>query len=266
MKKFLFGLAPLLAVAASGLGVLASSASASAPCTVNVLCNGSNAALRDDAVVPPTGGQYGSSALAVNTHGPLRLTALGSFNENPTGYAFFGIKLHSDPATSTAHCEKATGWVLFVDIQNAKKNGGGFSPVYDNTSPAPGNGPWPFNVKSDNTGCLAAERGVVTIEKVALFFPNLATGNITVTGNLKAKWVQPGSTSTCPAGGIGLKEKQTETKINGVAVETEITGGAAGEGFICFVSANNNLWPETAPTWSPFKDEAGSATPGIWKD
>jgi hypothetical protein len=262
MKKFLIGLAPALLVAAFAL---APSGASAAACATKVLCNGSNAALRDDAVTPPAGGGYGSSALATDTNGPLRLSALGSFNENPTGYAFFGVKLDKDPNTSTTACEKATGWVTFVDIQNAKNNTGAFSPVYDNTSPG-FNAAWPFKVNSDNTGCAVAERGVVTIENVALFFPNLATGNVTVTGTMKGKYVQPGATSKCQAGGVELNKAQMMT-VNGVNLEVEISNGAAKEaGFVCFVSANNNLFPEAAPKWEKFKDEAGSATPGLWKD
>jgi len=260
MKKFFISLAPALLVTAFALGIGASLASAAPPCTTNVLCNGSNAKLRDDAVAPPAGGGYGASALAINTKGPLRLSALGTFNENPTGYAFFGIKFVEDPVTSPTVCEKAKGLVTFVDIQDARNNTGAFSPVYDNTERA-----WPFIVNSDNTGCPVVERGVVTIEHVALFFPNLQAGNLAITGTIRGKYVQPSSDS-CPAGGIELNKAQI-LAINGGNMEVEISNGASkGPAFICFVSSNNNLFPERAPTWSPFRDEAGSPTPGIWKD
>jgi hypothetical protein len=255
MRKFLISLAPAAVVAAFAL---APSAASAAACTTNVLCNNSNEALRDDAVTPPTGGGYGTSALAVNTAGTLRFCAtllgLKKCNENPTGYAFFGVKLHSNPATSATKCEEATGWVTFVDVQNATTSGAK-SPVYDNTSPG-SNGAWPISVKSDNTGCPLAERGKVTIEKSALYFPELL--GVNATGTFTGKWVQPGE---CAGGSGGVK---LEVKQPGVTLSTgekpEVDNGPKAENaFICFVSANNYLYPEKAPAWTPLVGN-------VWKD
>lgn len=260
-RKLLTGLVAVLAVAALGVG--ASSAGAAA-CTVNVLCNGSNEALRDDFTEPPETDfpGFGANIFGVNTAGPLRLSALGVFNENPVNDGLFGLNIDRNPLTSTTKCEHARGYVEFVDIQNAKNNVPEASPVYSDTAPGQ-NEAWPFSILSNH---CATNPGQVIIERVDLFFPKLATKNITVSGTILGKYVQPGTTSKCPGGGIELTEAQKLLLFNGASAESKITGGAEGKAFICFVSSNNNLYPETGPKWEKFKDEKGSAEPGIWKD
>jgi hypothetical protein len=254
MRKFLISLAPAAVVAAFAL---APSAASAAACTKNVLCNNTNEALRDDAVAPPTGGGYGTSGLAVNTAGTLRFCAtllgLKKCNENPTGYAFFGVKLHGNPATSATKCEEATGWVTFVDVQNAV-TGTTKSPVYDNTSPG-SNGAWPISVKSDSTAC-GANAGKVTIEKSALYFPELL--GVNATGTFTGKWVQPGECAG-GSGGVKLDTLQPGVKLS-PGENPEVDNGTTGKNaFICFVSANNYLYPEKAPTWTPLVGN-------VWKD
>ncbi len=253
-SRFLITLAPALLVAMFALGAVASSASAAA-CTGFVLCNNSNEKLRDDFTEPPegvSGGSFGTSALAVNTAGKLRFCATvisKVCNENPAGYAFFGVKLHSDPPTVAAGTEckeglgEAEGWVTFVDIQNATPGA-----AYDDTSPGD-NGPWPIGVRSDN---CKVKPGVVRIEHAALLFAGL--GNATATGTFTGTWVQPGS---CPGGSGGVK---LDIKQPGITLkEAEVDNGAGANAFICFVSSNNYLFPTAAPTWAPF-------TGNIWKD
>jgi hypothetical protein len=259
-RKLLISLVPaVLAVAALGVG--ASSASAAA-CTVNVLCNNSNEKLRDDLTEPPegiSGGGYGTSALAVNTAGSLRLcmtiAGLKTCNESPTGYVFFGVKLHSNPLTVAAGttCKaglgEAKGWVTFVDWMHYTP-----SAVYDNTSPGY-NGAWPIGVRSDK--CSAATNpGKVTIERAALFFPALA--NLVATGTFTGKWVQPGE---CPggSGGVKLDVKQEGIKLSAGEKPELDNGTAHTNAFICFVASSNYLYPNAAPTWAPF-------TGNIWKD
>lgn len=242
-KKFLLSLAPALLVAAMALGVGVSSVSAAA-CTVNVLCNNANEKLRDG-VPEPT--EYGTSALAVNTAGKLRLCAtvsgLKACNENPKGYAFFGVKLVKNPPTG--NCEEALGNVNFVDIQNAS-TGGLASPAFDKI-------PWPLKLRSDK---CTTNPGGVTIENVWLYFP--AFHELKATGTITGKWVQPGS---CPggSGGIELAVVQTGLALS-IGSSPEIDNGTTGKNaFVCFVSSNNYLYPTTAPTWEPF-------TGNIWKD
>jgi hypothetical protein len=218
------------------------------PCTEFVLCSGKNEKLRDNSTTPPTGGEFGTEALAVNTAGSLRLTAkiagLAAHNENPKGYAFFGIKLGKNPAS--ANCNIAEGSVTFADLQDAT-TGGAESPVF------PNNVVWPIKVRSDK---CTTEPGVVTIESVGLFFPNFH--ELKATGTFTGKWVQPGA---CPggSGGIELNVKQTGVALS-TGTEPEIDNGTTGKpAFICFVSAENYLYPTTAPTWTPL-------TGAIWKD
>lgn len=276
-QKILISLAPALLVAALVAGVGAPSAGAAA-CTEFVLCNNSNEKLRDDFTEPPAEtegepepgvkgkvkGGFGTSGLAVNTAGKLRFSAellgLRATNENPKGYAFFGVKLDSNESTSTTACHKASGWVEFVDVQDASP-----SAVYSGEAPfkpaAPargGLGPWRISANSDNTGCPEAERGKVTVSNVSLFFPGL-TGAPTAVGSFTGKWVQPGS---CPggSGGVKLDVKQPGITLSNGATKPELDNGTANtNAFVCFVSANNYLFPTTAPTWEPF-------TGNVWKD
>jgi len=293
-KKFLISLAPLLAVAAFALVPSAALAVVSKPCLTNVLCSGNEGKepLRDDFAEPPastTGsfgtvkGGFGTSALAVNTAGPLRLLAkLGTVtvaNKNPAGYAFFGVKLDKNSVTSTTKCETATGYVTFVDIQDAttlnEKGEEVSSPVYSGEGPfSPtlptgargGLGPWLLKINSDNTGCSEAERGKVTISNVSLYFPTLS--GLVATGQFVGQYVQPtgGTVAPCPAGGVELAISQPGISLT-LGTTPELDNGTTGKkAFICFVSSNNYLFPKTAPTWAPFSDFTKSEKPGIWKD
>jgi hypothetical protein len=272
-RKYLFGLLPILAVLASAMAPSAFALKPSKPCTKNILCTGNEGTegLRDDFTEPPegvSGGSLGSSILGSNTAGPLRLTIGANFNENPQGYAFFGVKLHSNPETSTTVCREVEGWVTFVDIQRASGEYEATpvtnSPVFDDTSPGD-NGPWPIGIHSNQTIC-GAKAGKVTIEHVALYLP---VPKKLITGTLIGVYVQPSTPAKptkCPAGGIALEENQNVT-INGKSGEAvKIQAGASGVAVICFVSSNNWVFPKTAPTWSPFMDFTESETPGIWKD
>jgi hypothetical protein len=246
-KKILIGLAPLLAAAAMGVGA---SSAAAAACTANVLCNNTNEALRDDAVEPKG---YGMDGLAVNTAGPLRFCAtfvIKTCNENATGYAFFGLKLDKDPAAENG--KEATGWVEFADVQHATP-----SAVFSGTAPEPaGFGPWPIKVRSDKS---TENPGKVTIEKAHLLFPTLGPGGTAVTaiGTFTGKWVQPGE---CAGGSGGVKLDIAQPGITvTTATKPELDNGKGEAAFICFVSANNYLFPEKAPAWTPL-------TGNIWKD
>lgn len=241
-----------LGVTAGALGVGASVATGAA-CTTNVLCNNENVALRDNAVTPPTGGEYGTGGLAANTAGALRFSALVGgvrvFDESPRGYSFIGIKLGKNPLTSKTVCEKATAGVDFSDFQNGK-TAGVSSPIFDN------NLIWALSINSDNEGCAAGARGLVTIEKVGLYFPGL-TGAL-ITGTVTGHWVQPGECSG-GSGGVKLEVKQAGLTVTGGS-SPEIDNGTAGNSaLICFVSANNYVYPQTAPLWTPL-------TGNIWKD
>jgi hypothetical protein len=272
MKKFLISLVPALVAAAFAL---VPSTAASAVCTTNVLCDGSNNPLRDNGAAPPTGGKYGSSALVVNTAGTLRFTAkvakLPVRNQSPAGYVFFGVKHVRNPVLPVGKvqeekCEEklgkpaeAEGLVTFVDVQKATLSANGkSSPVYDNTST-----PWPVKVRSDH---CEKEPGVVKVEGVGLYFPEL--GGEVATGTFTGKYVQPALAGKCPGGGVELDVKQPLVVLAVAEAKTaELDNGTVGKNaFVCFVSSNNYLFPKTAPVWEPFEDSAGSAVPGTWKD
>ena len=105
----------------------------------------------------------------------------------------------------------------------------------------------------------------MTISNVSLFFPTLG---LVATGTITGKYVQPtgGTTAPCPSGGVELAVKQPGIKLS-VGEEPEIDNGTTGKNtFICAVSANNWVFPKTAPTWAPFSDFTASEKPGIWKD
>lgn len=251
--KALAALAPVLLLAA--LALLPSSAfAAEEPCTNNVLCDNAGTALRDDFNAPKG---FGTDMLATNTQATLRLVALAGetpvfSNSNPANYAYFGLELLSNPATSTEVCNDAEGWVTFADIQNATP-----SPVYAGISPTRF-GPWPFTVKSDNTGCPEAERGRVTIEDTHLFF---SAAEATASGTFVGSYEQPGA--NCEGGGVKLDVAQPGITVEagGEKFAARVDNGAEvpSNAFICFVSANNSLFPTTAPTWEPL-------TGAIWKD
>jgi hypothetical protein len=208
---------------------------------VNVLtaAGGSEAgALRDDLATPPTNGQYGTNALLQNTKATLALTSGGVVvNKNPRWESFVGLALHSNPVTSTTTCVSAGGYVEFADFQNATNTVPESSPVYANTLLDP----WRVLINSASApGCAAAAQRVVTIRNVELWFPKLL-GGLEVTGTITGKYAQPGA--NCSAGGVELDLAQGGL----VPAGSGISDGAGGNAFLCFVSANNYVFP-TTPT------------------
>lgn len=266
MKKFLFGLAPLLAVAA--FAVVPSAASAVA-CESQVLCNASGINLRDDLNEPPAGGNFGTDALAVNTQGPLRLCeavgCAGVTNKNPVNDAFFGIKLHENRAfpktkeqeeeckEAAGRAAEAFGWVEWADFQNATNSSGTSSSVFAGTSPG-SNGPWSLSVRSNK---CTTKPGRVSIDRFAVYL-TVPKWWVTTpsTGEIEGKYIQPGS--VCAGGGVELNLEQ-KLEINDELKTVQIDNGSGAKAILCFVSAGNYLYPTTAPTWGPF-------TGAIWKD
>lgn len=236
------------------LGVFASTASAVTHCSKNVLCgNKAEESLRDD-LASATG--YGSSMVAVNTAGAIRLTGFLSGKGRsqlvkvPSGYAYIGIDLHENQETSTTACHKATGWVTFANLSNTE---GYYEKELVLTNTSPGyNGAWPVSINSSNTGCTIENRGKVTIEAVALNELVLGALSYTYTGTLTGRFVQPGSCSG-GSGGIELAASQPGITSSEKSVEKiEIDNGTSGSpAYLCFVAANNYLYPEKAPSWTP---------------
>ena len=258
------GLGFLLALAAMVAMVVSASGASAAVCTTNVLCSGAGATtkIRDDA--DATAG-YGADVLASNTASTLRLLGkkegtIAAENKNPAGYAYFGLKVSKNELTSTTACHVASGSVTFADIQKSEP-----SPVYGGYSPA-GFGAWPFTINSDNTGCEAAKRGLVSISNVHLFLSALGGGlTATAVGTFTGNYLQPeegGKATECTGGGIKLAIEQpgvTITISNGTVLTGAIDNGAGARAVLCFVSSNNVLFPTTAPAWTP-------RTGSIWKD
>lgn len=254
-----------------GMMAFASSASA-APCTTNILCNGSNQPLRDDNVgnAGAETTNYGADGLASNTEGKLRLSATVPAteppqkvsNENDANYAYFGVELENNPATSEAECRSATGHVTFADVQNATP-----SAVYAGISPG-GFGPWPITVVSNDPVC-GGFAGLVVASNVHLLFPGL--GDTTAVGNFLGTYRQPSEVAgECEAGGmeLAIAQPQVTVTIGGkggtVLEKPEIDNGNNNQNaFLCFVSANNDLFPSVAPVWS---DEENPLEGAIWKD
>jgi len=289
MKKFLFGLAPLLALAA--FAMVPSAASALVQCDVLTSAVGLNPGiechnppgvtnpqnLRDFFTVVE---EFGTDGLAVNTAGPVRFSATIKStkevitNESPAGYALFGVKLIKNPpapvtAEEKTKCEvpykekgkavtvkaEAIGTVPWLDIQNGKP-----SAVFNDSKV------WELSVRSD----LCKEKGgEVRVENVALLFETLGTGSTSVTaaGKFVGKYSEPSSLK-CPGGGVELEIAQPGITTSPLVTEKpEIDDGEANKpAFICFVSSNNYLFPKTAPTWAPFTNSAGTKEPGIWKN
>jgi hypothetical protein len=261
--KALLALAPALVIA--GFALPSAAMAEAEPCTNNILCDNAGNALRDDLAEPPLSGNYGADIMAVNTEGPLRLLGekegkVVAANSNPKGYAFFGVELESNPTTGScaAGHRFAKGHVTFADIQNAELTEPvevPSSPVYSGISPG-GFGPWEVEIASDSCAGGAGEpaAGEVVVHNVHLFFPVLGA---TATGTFLGTYVQPGA--GCEGGGIKLDVEQPEVTVTG-AETAEVDNGEAGKNaFLCFVSSNNVLYPETAPTWSPLHG-------AIWKD
>jgi hypothetical protein len=195
--------------------------------------------LRDDLTTPPTNAQYGADLLAQNTAAPLQLFKGGAaeegLNKNGRWAAFVGIKLHSNPMA--VNCSTATGYVEFADFQKAVTVPGGLnSPVYADTLIAP----WRVDINSNS--CEAAKNpNKVTVTGVGLYFP-LLLGGQEVRGTITGKYEPPGG--NCSAGGVNLDLQQPGLLANGAAIGAGINNGTAGvHAFLCFVSANNDVYP-----------------------
>jgi len=230
----------------------AATASAVTPCSQKVLCgNTATESLRDDLASPNTG--YGSSILAVNTAGAIRILAFehgkqfnSLFGRVPTGYAYLGIDLHENQETSKTACHKATGWVTFADFSHTEKKEWA-KELFTNTSPGYA-GAWPISINSSNEGCTGENKGKVTIEGVAIG-DNFGLGVEPFTGTLTGHFVQAGS---CPggSGGIELAVRQPGMTAPETFEKVEIDNGEAPVD-LCFVAANNYLYPTSAPSWTP---------------
>ncbi len=284
-KKCLISVAPLLAIVGFALAPSAATAGAGEPCNKFVLCPSTNneEKLRDDVNEGPTGGGFGADALVVNTQRPLRLCreftagtgCTGPSNKNPVNDAFFGIKTYENrPAPVTTrereeckeaagHETAAIGWVQWGDPQDSTSTGTSANPMYVGTSPGD-NGPWTIRLRSD---LCTVNPGLVTISKVAVYFPVIGWWVTTPsTGEIVGKYIQPSTTANpteCKGGGVELNIEQS-LEVNDVLLARTFDNGTTGvaqadKAIFCTVSANNYLYPTTAPSWGPF-------TGAIWKD
>jgi hypothetical protein len=216
--------------------------------------------LRDDLNVtsgtnPPTNGQFGTTVLAQNTKGPVALTT-GSpatvVNKSPEFDDFVGLQLHSNPATSTTVCNAAGGYVEFADFENSTlQSGTTNSPTYVNTLLDP----FRVLINSASSPCTAVgtggekEQRLVTIRNVEFYLP---VAGVEVFGTLTGKYVQPGTGSKCPAGGVELALSQPGL----VPANSGLDNGTVGEpAFLCFVSANNYVYPTTGKELGPTTGE-----------
>jgi hypothetical protein len=198
----------------------------------------------DGTETTPVSTNFPTDVLATNTDGAVRWSiTIGGVpfnNSSPAGYAFLGLKAEHDAVSSTTECRAATGPIPWVGILHSSP-----SAVFD------GNTAWTFAIDSDSTACAAENRGKVTIRNVGLLFETLGAGKapIVATGTLTGVYEQPGA--NCPAGGVKLNTSQpgitTEPANEGVEVDNGVKGKNA---YVCFVSANNYLFPNTAPTWN----------------
>jgi len=258
MKKFLFGFAPLLAMAAFTLAP----PTASAGCRV-LIANGAKllagCANPPGAVEPqnlrenndglatnPQSTNYGTDGLLVNTVGAIRFNAKVSgtafHNTVPQGYAFFGVKLFTNPEAATGVCREAQGTVPWVDIQHTNN-----SAVFNSAL-----GSWNFKIRSEQ--CSTAANKVV-IRNAALDFEALVGGEpLIATGTFTGTYSDPSTLAgKCKAGGIEIDEAQTGITTEPAAEAGSITvdnGAAGARALVCFVSANNYLFPSTEPTWA----------------
>jgi hypothetical protein len=270
--RALLSLAPILAVAAFAL--MPAVASATVACRVltygtssqgqKTTCNNppkvtipQNLRESDDgAGTSPVSTNFPTEGLAVNSKGVLRLTSKlsGIEEEGSTiakGYAFFGVKLESDPVSSATECKAATGTIPWVDIQNSSSLEGSSSPVFDGISS------WKLSIQSDNG--IGTCFGQVTISNVSLLFDNEYHLTVAVTGSLSGVYEQPGA--NCPAGGIKFNTSQSGLSSKPEMEDFELNSGEKGRNaYICFVAANNYLYPSSAPAW------ALTQGTGIWKD
>lgn len=288
MKKFLFGLAPLLAVAM--FAVVPSSALAhhrdghrDGPCRVLVSWNALPAAgkcaeppgvsaaeaqnLRDNsdgAGTTPLSTNFGTDGLLVNTKSEVKFVAtiakVALTNTLVKGYGLFGVKLYVNPENNLEKCRAATGAVPWVDLQNTSP-----SAVFNSFSA------WSFTINSDAENAkkekvCGTKAGVVTIRNVSLLFEQLGAGKAPViaSGTFVGKYSQP-EKEKCPAGGVEIEPEQPGITTEPVVEKLEINNGVAGKGpLFCFVSANNYLFPAKEPKWEEFIN-INKHESGIWK-
>lgn len=284
MKKFLIGLAPLLALVVFALApsaALAHKHSTDGPC--RVLASNTKEPAKEGCAEPPGVSKveaqnlreeedgaatnpislnFVTSGLLVNTKSKIRFGAtIGGvklFNESPLGYTFFGVDLMSNPTNSLAKCVAATGTVPWIDIQNGKP-----SAVFNVGTAAS------FYVMSDNKKCEEQKvAGVVCVREITLLFEQLgaAKAPVIASGTFCGKYSQPNA-EKCPGGGIELNNEQPGVTTEPASTPPVVVdNGEEGKpALLCFVSANNYLFPKTAPTWAPFTDINGDLNIGIWK-
>lgn len=245
----------LLAACAAVGCMLALGASSAMALNVLTAAGGIEAgALRDDLNVtsgtnPPTNGQFGANILAQNTKGAFALTT-GTppvvVNKSPQNYDFVGLQLHSNPAVSTTQCNSAGGYVQFADFQDSTlQNTTTNSPTYVNTLL------FPFRtlINSVSAPCTTTagenEKGLVTIRNTEFYLP---VAGVLAFGTIKGKYVEPGTGSKCLGGGVELELEQPGL----VPAGSGINNGVAGEhAFLCFVSANNYVYPTAGKEIGP---------------
>lgn len=201
---------------------------------------------------------FPTNGLLSNTKSKIAFTAkiAGTTltNESPAGYTYFGVNLMSNPTNSTTVCKAATGTVPFADIQDGSK-----SAVFDVGTA------WSFTEQSNSTAC-GSFAGRIIIREITLLFETLGAGKTAViaSGTLIGK-ASPPNAEKCPAGGIELNVEQPGFTTEPAAEKLEITNGEAGKAaLICFVSANNYLFPKEAPKWEKFTNSTGKEGIGIW--
>jgi hypothetical protein len=289
MKKFLFGLAPLLALVVFALApsaALAQKHKADGPCRVLAAWTALPAAnacaeppgvsateaqnLRDEAdgtETTPDSSNFETSGLLVNTKSQLKLAlkiaGVGFANEIPLGYGFFGVDLSNNPTNNKEKCPGATGTVPWVDLQDGKP-----SAVFDVSTA------WSFEILSESESgsksCKELKRASTFIVREATLL--IETGGagkspIIASGTFVGNYSQPNE-AKCPGGGIELAVKQPgiTTEPEAEAGTIEFNNGTAGTAaLICFVSSNNYLFPKTAPTWgTSFTNSTEKAGIGIW--
>jgi hypothetical protein len=282
-RMVLLGLAaPVVAVAALALAPVSASAAACRVLTYGTASQEQKATCNNPPVVEnpqnlreagdgtettPISTNFPTSVLAANTAGGLRY---GYFVEGietseliPRGYVDFGVKLEHDPESSTTACNVATGSIPWFDASNGQASYGQPSAM------VAGAGAWTLSIYSDSAACKAKEKnGEVIIRNVSLLLETLGERNSPeiLTGTLVGHYVQP-SSAICPAGGIELENVQ-----RGLTSEPSRTAMVFDNGtehspaFLCFVGANNYVFPTAAPTWAPFTNSAEKEKVGIWKD
>jgi hypothetical protein len=277
-RRALLGLAPVLTVAAFAVvpagasaaecRVLTSAAKAGpfTPCNEppGVTAPQNLRANTDGSATTPKSENFGADALAVNTAGPWRYSyktsKVGFSWSVPAGDVFFGVKLQSNPESSATVCRAATGTIPWVDIQHASP-----SAVFD------GSTAWTFSINSDHTICSPNE-GSVTIGNVTLLLEQLGAGKspVIATGTISGKYINSTSEGApCQGGGVELYNHQPGITMNPASENgtIEIDNGTTGKQVsICFVSSNNYLFPNAAPTWAPFTDVNGITEAGLFEN